>query len=246
MIELEDKLYTSDEVASILNVTLRTLYRYLERGYIVPDVQLMSGRYRFSKKNIEELLSKRRIKAPAKEREKVLETESEAGNEPLDLKEIDQSVKEAEVFDLPKNPTTFFAPPKKDTFLDEDSLNMENESLESSDRKLIYCKSPFNSLKTVAKIINQTSKVRGVPYAFTMEGGLSLYEQTHPFSTVYAYVSDPNPFIAALQAEKCDKEEASICFILTEGDFLLTTAKEEKGLSVVSKEKIMEDLSMLK
>lgn len=243
MIELEDKLYTSDEVASLLNVTLRTLYRYLERGYIVPDVQLMSGRYRFSKKNIEELLSKRRIKISEKDKEEESEKTPEIKVEPaIPVEEID----EVEVYEEPKNPTTFFTPQTKDTFLDENTLEDETPSIKESDKKFIYCKSPFNSLKTVAKIINQTSKARGVPYAFTMEGGLSLYEQTHPFSIVYAYVSDPNPFIAALQAEKCDKEEASICFILIEGDFLSTISKEERGLCVVSKEKIMEDLSTIK
>jgi excisionase family DNA binding protein len=56
MIQLEDKLYTSTEVADILGVSLRSVYRYLEEGKIDAEVKTATGRHRFSKKNILDFL----------------------------------------------------------------------------------------------------------------------------------------------------------------------------------------------
>jgi len=50
--ELEDKLYSSNEVAKILGVSLRSVYRYIENGRLVPETQTMSGRHRFNKNSI--------------------------------------------------------------------------------------------------------------------------------------------------------------------------------------------------
>jgi DNA polymerase III gamma/tau subunit len=56
MIQLEDKLYTSTEVADILGVSLRSVYRYLEEDKITAEVKTATGRHRFSKKNILDFL----------------------------------------------------------------------------------------------------------------------------------------------------------------------------------------------
>lgn len=56
MIKLEDKLYTSTEVADILGVSLRSVYRYLEENKIDADVKTATGRHRFSKQNILDFL----------------------------------------------------------------------------------------------------------------------------------------------------------------------------------------------
>jgi len=53
--ELEDKLYSSTEVAKILGVSRRTLYRYLDSGTL-PSMQLPSGRHRFTKEQVEAFL----------------------------------------------------------------------------------------------------------------------------------------------------------------------------------------------
>ncbi len=50
-IELKDKLYTSTQVAEILGVSLRTLYRYMEDGRIA-SMRTASGRHRFTKDQI--------------------------------------------------------------------------------------------------------------------------------------------------------------------------------------------------
>ena len=56
MIELEDRLYTSTEVAEILGVSLRSVYRYIEDSKLVPDVKTATGRHRFTKQNILDFL----------------------------------------------------------------------------------------------------------------------------------------------------------------------------------------------
>lgn len=56
MIQLEDKLYTSTEVADILGVSLRSVYRYIEEDKLRPEVKTATGRHRFTKQNILDFL----------------------------------------------------------------------------------------------------------------------------------------------------------------------------------------------
>ena len=53
--EFKDRFYKSTEVAEILGVSLRTLYRYMDSGKI-QSVQIPSGRHRFTKQQIEDFL----------------------------------------------------------------------------------------------------------------------------------------------------------------------------------------------
>src|SRR3990167_6472725 len=55
-IELADKLYTSTQVADILGVSLRTLYRYMEDNRI-KSMRTASGRHRFTKDQILDFLN---------------------------------------------------------------------------------------------------------------------------------------------------------------------------------------------
>jgi len=55
-IELKDKLYTSTQVAEILGVSLRTLYRYMEDSRIA-SMRTASGRHRFTKDQILDFLN---------------------------------------------------------------------------------------------------------------------------------------------------------------------------------------------
>lgn len=54
--KLEERLYTSTEVADILGVSLRSVYRYLEEGKLDAAVKTATGRHRFTKQNIENFL----------------------------------------------------------------------------------------------------------------------------------------------------------------------------------------------
>ena len=56
MIQLENKLYTSTEVADILGVSLRSVYRYIEENKLNPEVKTATGRHRFTKQNIVDFL----------------------------------------------------------------------------------------------------------------------------------------------------------------------------------------------
>ncbi|MBI4091214.1 helix-turn-helix domain-containing protein [candidate division WWE3 bacterium] len=57
MLELEDKLYSSTEVAQIIGVSLRSIYRYLEEGKMNVAIKTVTGRHRFSKENILDFLN---------------------------------------------------------------------------------------------------------------------------------------------------------------------------------------------
>lgn len=56
-LELEDRLYTSTEVAKVLGVSLRSVYRYLEDGKLDAEMKTATGRHRFTKQNILDFLS---------------------------------------------------------------------------------------------------------------------------------------------------------------------------------------------
>ncbi|MFZ2664058.1 MAG: helix-turn-helix domain-containing protein [Patescibacteria group bacterium] len=56
MIKLENKLYSSTEVAAILGVSLRSVYRYLEEGKLDAEVKTATGRHRFTRQNIIDFL----------------------------------------------------------------------------------------------------------------------------------------------------------------------------------------------
>ncbi|MFA6982044.1 MAG: helix-turn-helix domain-containing protein [Patescibacteria group bacterium] len=53
---LNDRLYTSTEVAEILGVSLRSVYRYLEDGKLDAEIKTATGRLRFTKQNILDFL----------------------------------------------------------------------------------------------------------------------------------------------------------------------------------------------
>jgi len=57
LLELEDRLYTSTEVAKILGVSLRSVYRYLEDNKLEAEMKTATGRHRFTKQNILDFLS---------------------------------------------------------------------------------------------------------------------------------------------------------------------------------------------
>lgn len=53
---LEERLYTSTEVAQILGVSLRSVYRYLEENKLQAEVKTATGRHRFTRQNILDFL----------------------------------------------------------------------------------------------------------------------------------------------------------------------------------------------
>jgi len=64
MLDIEDRFYTSTEVADILGVSLRSIYRYLEEGKIKAEVKTATGRHRFTKQNILDFLKPQADRVP--------------------------------------------------------------------------------------------------------------------------------------------------------------------------------------
>lgn len=54
--QFNEKLYTSTEVAQILGVSLRSIYRYLDEGKLQAEIKTATGRHRFTKQNINDFL----------------------------------------------------------------------------------------------------------------------------------------------------------------------------------------------
>lgn len=50
--QLDDRYYTSTEVAEILGVSLRSVYRYLEDNKLHAEIKTATGRHRFTRENI--------------------------------------------------------------------------------------------------------------------------------------------------------------------------------------------------
>ena len=50
--QLEDRYYTSTEVAEILGVSLRSVYRYMEDNKLTAEIKTATGRHRFTRENI--------------------------------------------------------------------------------------------------------------------------------------------------------------------------------------------------
>lgn len=65
----EKKLMTPAEVASLANVSLKAVYRWVERGWL-PYVGTPGGKYRFRRETVEALLAERVKEQPASIRPK--------------------------------------------------------------------------------------------------------------------------------------------------------------------------------
>ena len=93
--QLEDRLYASSEVARILGVSRRTLYRYLESGTL-GSMHLPSGRHRFTKDQVEAFLVKT-YGASSLKTEPILETKkAEPKKIEVEEKEIIEEIKNVE------------------------------------------------------------------------------------------------------------------------------------------------------
>jgi len=126
-IDLKDRLYTSSEVAEILGVSLRSVYRYLEEGKLDADIKTATGRHRFSKKNILDFLQPGGI------------TKDQAENQFSGNNNFDEE-EEFDVLDLPAiNKTKKVKDESYDDFsfdLDEDFFkSLDFESPSSVDNK---------------------------------------------------------------------------------------------------------------
>lgn len=83
MIQLEERLYTSTEVAEILGVSLRSVYRYLEEGKLNAEIKTATGRHRFSKSDILDFLYPGEQKEQTKKTSSASKVEAEQSPKPI-------------------------------------------------------------------------------------------------------------------------------------------------------------------
>jgi excisionase family DNA binding protein len=131
MIKIENKLYSSTEVAEILGVSLRSVYRYLEEGKLQAEVKTATGRHRFTRQNIvdflypsgvpEEEMAEQRTAIPQKEDVKMPVAETKVEVETTPKISAQEPVKEPEV------PTPEVSQPKMEVKTEKVDVEKEIE-----------------------------------------------------------------------------------------------------------------------
>lgn len=270
-LELEDRLYTSTEVAKILGVSLRSVYRYLEDEKLEAEMKTATGRHRFTKQNIldflypqkdekeeveeveeEEETPKKKAKKeePEEEVEEEEEEEEEAEEEDDDEEEDDvdwlsKFRKAAEKYKAEEEEEAEDEEEVEEKEKEEVSgLAGEEEEEEKDSADKLYYTSEAGGLKEVAQKLDKSAKKASLDYAFTMQAGLSLHKPISPFSVIHAYVkSEDLPFFEKiLDLTEAKKDDAQLCLIVSDDDSIYDDANEMHGLNVVEDEKLKEDL----
>lgn len=348
---LEDRFYTSTEVAEILGVSLRSVYRYLEEDKLQAEVKTATGRHRFTRKNILDFLypqedssshpvssnsvnnsgrtpqapmqapmndfgrsarpnnvtsfaevpvpSSTAPQTPPSQNDSYYDIDIEMGEDedtanveansdilndvsPVEAKvspedseeEVDwlakfraaaqrhrekkeaeeamsQEVKEPIVTTppvrYPSSPQQNIAPTNsRDDFMNTVSRGLANtaQSIEmpTEESSIYYYKSSSAGLKELAQQINNVSRKANVPYAFTLNAGMSLHKLIKPFSLLHIYsrAQDRIFFENSLDLTPADKNSAQLGILVDSG--ALGQRKEVHGLYVVSDQQLHSDL----
>jgi len=267
-LQLEDRLYTSTEVADILGVSLRSVYRYLDDGKINAEVKTATGRLRFTRDNILDFL-RPEVKEIPSETTPVVEkgtatvrpSETSTPSVVADVKEED------EVDDDVDWLARFRASAQK---FRQGQENQNNESVsELSDTSVFepepepapvaqeirkespyfYYRSLTGGLKDIAQNIDKVARRSNVDYVFTLNAGLSLYKPLrNPFSLLHAYIrtADRDLFEKLLRLVPSEEDNAQLCLIVSDDDGIFGTKVELHGLFVVSKEQLKNDIDTAK
>jgi len=273
MIKLENKLYSSTEVAAILGVSLRSVYRYLEENKLDAEVKTATGRHRFTRQNIIDFLyptgvpegevvieqpaepvAKKEVKEEVKAAEPIIEEEVKTEElkvaPKLEVKEEKVAVEEKEEEQVDWLAKFREAAKKFEKEATEEVTGLgaseeETPVVEAKEEKLFFYRSRLGGLKDIAQNIDKTSKNSGLDYAFTLNAGLSLYRPINPFSVlhVYARSKDKDFFERILALTPSDEGNAQLCIITSDEDVLYKEADEMHGLKVVEKKRLVEDIS---
>ena len=205
--ELEDRLYTSTEVANILGVSLRSVYRYLEDGKLKAEMKTATGRHRFTKQNVMDFLSPQggaapvaaptapaavapveQVAAPATPPAAPAPTPAPAATEEVDwLSKFRQAADKYKAEQAPEEA----APAEVVSAvsgLAEEPVAPAAPAAPVDTSPSRYYKSSVGGLKDVAQNIDKSAKKASLEYVFTMDAGLSLHKPISPFSLIHAYV----------------------------------------------------------
>jgi len=252
MIELEDRLYSTSEVANIIGVSLRSIYRYIEAGKLIPETQTLSGRHRFTKTAILEFLYPRgraprrggTTKPTRTERPQAVFLATKVSPQPSGKTETPKRTPRSVEERPPERRLRVEKPPEEKPVQSPESPRpTARSSRETSKPSFHYFYSPIGSLKEIARTIDQSSRQAGLPYAFTLFGGLSLHYEIKPFSIIHVYVrkQDFGFFLRRLKLKPVAKEKANLC-LLTADSSVFEGTKRLRNLTVVSDHRLLQDL----
>lgn len=149
--QLEDRLYSSSEVAKILGVSRRTLYRYLESGSL-SSMQLPSGRHRFTKEQVEAFLVENYGSADSRD----------IGKSPLNItsNKVDNNMgvekTEGKVAEEVKRPSVFSKVNKTPQFETDAEVNVTTPELETEEEEQKeLLETPLNQVEEQAEVKKQ-------------------------------------------------------------------------------------------
>lgn len=326
---LDDRFYTSTEVAEILGVSLRSVYRYLEENKIKADVKTATGRHRFTRQNILDFLypegepSSAPVQKSENGRNVLTMTQSDVQVSPqsdtptqnLNFPKASDPISEPTINDeSPSIQNNVVAAPSEDIEPEPEvdwlakfraaaqkhreeaaakeeekpvedqpivesatevpvapvvesvsvpvpeprhafntgsigsigsvsELNSSEPTVEVAPKSVYYYTSGVGGLKDIAQEVNRSARKSAVPYAFTMNAGLSLHKLIRPFSVLHIYARENDiPFFErALELSESDEDNAQLV-IFVDRSGVLTSTNEVHGLHVVSNQKLKADL----
>ena len=250
--ELVDRFYSAPEVANILGVTLRSLYRYIRSGKI-ETFKTAGGRLRFTREAVYNFMGPEIRKTENRaQKTDVVETQHVAS----------PAMSKPRVWGPPITPARPIrkqetAPVKKPSvtttsLYDEEEEDVKEEIMTPkvavTEAKKLYYYSNIRDLRLLAQKIQKSCQNAHVPYALTGYAGMSLHKEMPPFSLIQVYVQlDDLPFFEnILQChEVTTEDEANLCFIeVTDLDFWQQT-ETFKGFKVTVPAKLEADLAEL-
>lgn len=258
--ELEDRLYTSTEVANILGVSLRSVYRYLEDEKIKAEMKTATGRHRFTRQNILDFLSPQggATPAPAPAAPPVVAAVAAPPPPPapapsptpapvVEKEEVDWLSKfrqAAEKYKTEQAPTEPAPATEAVSGLAEAPAATPVVEAPPEVSSTRFYKSSMGGLKDIAQNIDKSAKKASLEYAFTMDAGLSLHKPISPFSLIHTYVrsEDLAFFEKILDLAPVEESEAQLCLIVSDDASIYSTKREVHGLNVVADEKLKVDL----
>jgi excisionase family DNA binding protein len=212
-----EKLYTSTEVAQILGVSLRSIYRYLDENKIQAAVKTATGRHRFTKQNINDFLhptvqrplrTSEPVETKVEVKEEVYKPQYEEKGNQVEYKsdkaqpqvkhEVEVEIDEPAVQDEPVDWLARFRQAaekyKTQETVSQPSTQVWDEPVAAKEEENIeesefnYYRSGVGGLKEIAQSLDKSAKNASLDYAFTMQAGLSLHKPIKPFSLIHAYI----------------------------------------------------------
>lgn len=255
-----EKLYTSTEVAQILGVSLRSIYRYLDENKIQAAVKTATGRHRFTKENINDFLhpSVQKTSHPVQPIQRIEVKEIIEESQEKNIQDVQRDVKVDEVVkDEPVDWLARFrqAAEKYKTEEPQPAVQVWDEPKEEpkvtteiqedvEESEFNYYRSGVGGLKEIAQSLDKSAKNASLDYAFTMQAGLSLHKPIKPFSLIHAYIKtgDKSYFEKVLQLTPSTKDNAQLCLIASGDTKLYKDRNEMHGLQVVSDQQLKLDL----